>query len=958
MEHKKGLKNKFGLVFFLLFFIYLAVPLNFSMNPWRLPIGDPASAAEPGNSLKTKDTSGSFPFICDLTVAPGDTFVDLRWTPVWKEEAVKAGRAREVEDILRSNLEGRMREEEKTRVPAGIERARRSTPEEIRRVMEQIPEEKEIAGYIIHSGTSSRNYTNRVDVGLVTRYRVRGLSNYSNYFFAIQAYTRTRELSELSREISTTPKEEKDLLSSIERSFAEEKVAPQVSREIKQFGYDFFLSKASSFAPVTDVPVEPDYLIGPGDAFTVNLWGRIEASFPVEVNRQGEITLPKIGSLKVWGMTFAQMQGFLQEQIGKYYKDFQMNISMDRLRTIRVFIVGEAQAPGNYVLSSLATVYHALIASGGPSKRGSLRNIELRRNGKAIETIDLYDFFLKGDRSNDARLKSGDTIFIPVIGPAVGISGSAKRPGIYELKKPLSLKEFIDLAGGVTFQGYLQRVQVERVETHQKKIVVDFDLSIEEKASSSSMASILQDGDFVKIFPIYLRPEKIVFLEGHVKKPGSFEFRPGMKVSDLIPSFDALLPESYLEHGEIQRLVPPDLKPRTLSFNLGRLLQGDAQHNLELQDQDRVIVFAQSAMKEIPHVRVSGEIQSPGRYRLAEKMKIRDLIFQAGNIKRSAFLEEAELTRLVKTQQEVVSKVFKINLGEVLKENPEYNIYLEEDDTLFIRQIPKWYIDKKIALTGEVKFPGTYTFHKGERLSSVLERAGGFTREAYLPGAFFTRESVRKVQEKRLRDFIEEQEQEIIKEGAKLVEGALSKEDAEQRQKALAQRRELIARLKAATVTGRVVIKLTSLDKFKGSEYDLELEDEDSISIPNTPSSVLVMGRVYNPNAIIFVKERSVRYYLDKVGGPAENADEKRIHLVKADGSVISRTQESLWGFRWDTDTKRWVSGGFLSTSIDPGDTILVPEKYERIYWTRELRDWTQIFFQIAVAAGVIVALY
>ncbi len=191
-----------------------------------------------------------------------------------------------------------------------------------------------------------------------------------------------------------------------------------------------------------------------------------------------------------------------------------------------------------------------------------------------------------------------------------------------------------------------------------------------------------------------------------------------------------------------------------------------------------------------------------------------------------------------------------------------------------------------------------------------------------------------------------------------MVEGALSKEDAEQRQKALAQRRELIARLRAATVTGRVVIKLTSLDKFKGSEYDLELEDEDSISIPNTPSSVLVMGRVYNPNAIIFVKDRSVRYYLDKVGGPAENADEKRIHLVKADGSVISRTQESLWGFRWDTDTRRWVSGGFLSTGIDPGDTILVPEKYERIYWTRELRDWTQILFQIAVAAGVVAALY
>lgn len=765
-------------------------------------------------------------------------------------------------------------------------------------------------------------------------------------------------MSEISKEVSATPKEERELLSLIERSFFEEKIPQLISREIKQFGYDFFLSKVSSFLPASDIPVGPDYVIGPRDSFTITFWGRVEASFPVEVDRNGEIFLPKVGVLKVWGLTFSQLQKFLFEEISKYYKDFQMNVTMEKLKTIHVFVVGEAQSPGNYVLSPLSTVYHALIAAGGPSKKGTMRNIQLLRNGKVIETIDLYDFFLRGDRSKDVRLQSGDTIFIPIIGPTVGVSGSVKRPAIYELKEPMALKDFIEMAGGVTFHGYLQRVQVERVEAHKKKVVVDFDISLETKTSTPHFSTILQDGDFVKIFPIYHQPENITFVEGHVKKPGSFELKPGMKLSDLIPSFGVLLGEPYLEHAEIHRLLLPEGKLQIISFNLGQLLAGDERHNLLLQNQDRVIIFAQASLKEIPRVSITGEIQAPGKYWLAEKMRVRDLIYQAGNLKRSAYFQEGEITRLIKTEKEVISKVLNINLEEALKENPQHNILLQEDDYLFVRQIPKWYLNKTISVTGEVKFPGTYTFHKGERLSSVLERAGGFMPEAYLQAAFFTRESVRKVQEKRIRDFIEEQEQEIIIETARVTVAALSKEEAEQRGKALAQRRELVGRLKAATATGRIVIKLMPPEKLKGSEFDLELEEGDALDIPMTPSTVMVMGRVYNPNAILYTKDKPLGFYLNKVGGPAENADEKRIYLVKADGTVLSRTQSSFWGFRWDAESSRWSAGGFMGAKMDPGDTILVPEKYERIYWGREIKDWTQIIFQLALAAGVLAALY
>jgi hypothetical protein len=246
----------------------------------------------------------------------------------------------------------------------------------------------------------------------------------------------------------------------------------------------------------------------------------------------------------------------------------------------------------------------------------------------------------------------------------------------------------------------------------------------------------------------------------------------------------------------------------------------------------------------------------------------------------------------------------------------------------------------------------------GDRLDSILRRAGGFTPEAFLPGAVFTRESVRKLQEKRIMDFIQEQEQEIVKEAARATEGALTKDEADQRQKALEQRKQLIARLKATSASGRVIIKLLPPERFKGSEYDLELEEGDSLHVPQPPSTVMVMGRVYNPNAILYTRGKRLDYYLDKVGGPAENADSKRMYLVRADGSVISNTQTSFFGYRWDEESKKWTSGGFLETPVGPGDTILVPEKYERINWTREIRDWTQIFFQIAVAAGVIVALY
>jgi protein involved in polysaccharide export with SLBB domain len=895
-------------------------------SPYQFPSGVSATSIESETGIRESVPEGlkgkatdealekpgveekpTFPLI--ISAVPGDTYADVSWPPLARVK---------------------------------VERFQLDEP---------------VSGYTISYGTESGRYTQRIDVGDVSGFRVRNLRNHTPYYLAVRAYTRSRALTAFSNEVRVVPKPKEELKSTIERVFSEE-IPQAVSKDLAQFGYDLFSSKASPFAPVTDVPVGPDYVVGPGDSFIISLWGRLEARFEVSVDRNGEIALPKAGVIKVWGLTFSELKQVIYKQLSKYYSGFQINITMDKLRTIRVYIVGEAQTPGSYTLSSLSTVYSALFAAGGPSKRGSMRNIQLMRNGEVLRAIDLYDFLLKGDKGQDERLQSGDTIFIPVIGPVVGVAGNVKRPAIYEVKASINLRELLDLAGGVTFLGYLQRVQVERVEAHQKRVVADFDISEGLKRESPRLDIPLRDGDLIKIFPILPTTQDIVYLQGHVKRPGGYEFKPGMRLLDLISSFDQLLPEPYLEHADIIRLIPPDFHPETISFNLGRLLQGDLSLNMALMEHDRLTIYSRETLREIPRVTIGGEVQRPGKYRLLENMRVKDLIFSAGNLKRSAYLPKAEITRLKKTEKGVTPELILINVEDALNNNPEHNILLEEDDYLFVRQIPEWYTDKTVFLSGELKFPGEYSFSKGERLSSVIARAGGVTEYAYLKGAFFTRESAKRIQQERIKSFIDQLEQEILETQAQEAEAVLSEKEVQGLEQSLVVRRQMLRKLREAKVTGRVVIALDSLEEFKGSKYDLEVEDGDALTIPKKPGIVNVLGSVYNPTSIIYTKGKNVDFYLNLVGGPTPDAEEDEIYVIKADGTVISKTQKSKSGLSWDSGGRRWVSGGFMASRIEPGDTVLVPTKITRFVWKKELMDWTTILFQIAVSAGVIIAAF
>ena len=755
--------------------------------------------------------------------------------------------------------------------------------------------------------------------------------------------------------------EEAEAPSDIERIMSGQ-FPTHISRELRQFGYEFFEREVPAYTPITSVPVGPDYIIGPGDNFTVHLWGKAEMTYNVTVTREGNITIPRLGTMTVIGMTFAELKPYLHNKFRQYYPYFEMSITMGSLRTVEVFMVGELKSPGTYSLSSLSTAITALFEAGGPTKKGSLRNIKIFRKDAQIRSLDLYEFFIRGNKGDDIRLQPGDTVFVPVVGPVVGVAGCVKRPAIYELKETqATIDDVIELAGGVLPIGYLQNVVIERVEGNKRRVIRSFNLDPSRETADSNLSMSLKDGDVVKVYPVHKETREVVYLEGHVKYPREYELKPGMKLHDIIPSYDSLLPEPYLFQAEIVRLMPPDLHPEILEFNLKALMDGDPDQNLSLQDQDRVIIYDKWEKREKPEVTISGAIRNPGTYRLYKGMTIKDLIFQAGNFDNSAYQEKADLSRAI--PGETGTDIMKVTFSprKAMEGNPEENLVLQQDDQIFIREIAQYSqaLERKVKLEGEFLFPGEYAFSEGERLISVVERAGGLTDEAYPFGAVFLRSSVKEVQRERLKEYVSKLEQDIYAMSALSAETITDKEQAAALAQSLASKRELLEKLRTAEPTGRMVIDLREVLVLPSSQYNFELRPEDRLIVKKRPDSVNVLGEVYNPTALFAEKGKNVGYYLNLVGGPTENAEDDEIYIVKANGSVISKSQEGFFGLvSWDSAKNRWTLGGFDSIKLDPGDTVIVPRRVEKFPWLRVVKDITQIVFQIAVAAGVIIAAY
>ena len=563
--------------------------------------------------------------------------------------------------------------------------------------------------------------------------------------------------------------------------------------------------------------------------------------------------------------------------------------------------------------------------------------------------------FLSGDRSRDIRLESGDTIFVPVIGPVVAAAGEVKRPAIYELKGKTTLSQLLSMAGGITAAGYSARIQLERYEGNSARIISDY----EPKSAviDEAFAGVeVHDRDMVKVFPVNKALRQVVTLKGNVARPGEYQFRSGMRISDLIPDYKALLPDSWLESAEITRLALPDYHREVLTIKLGLALSGDARENILLQEQDTVQVFSRGEKEEKRTVAINGEVVNPGTYDYYPNMTVRDLVALAGSPKWNAFLDSAELTQIVVDKGRARSDRKVINLGKALAGDPENNLPLYPNDVLIVRSIVDWLDAKErfVTLKGEVRFPGIYSITKGERLSSVIDRAGGYTDKAYLKGAKFTRVSVQENQQKRMDEIIAKSELDIMKKQAELSSLAASKEELEATKASLEGLMQSMEKLKTTKAEGRVVVLLTPLEAFRRSvPYDIELMGGDVLDIPVTPNVVNVLGQVFNSTTLIYMPGASLSYYLKRVGGPNRDADESEMYVIKADGTVQSKEQSSF-GFHWDDGSKKWTFGGFMSSILDPGDTLVVPQKLERIAWMREIKDITTIISQIALTAGVV----
>jgi protein involved in polysaccharide export with SLBB domain len=738
-------------------------------------------------------------------------------------------------------------------------------------------------------------------------------------------------------------------------------LAAPSTRNLQQFGYSLFASRVSTFAPLGNVPVSDDYVIGPDDQLKMLMWGRINNTINLTVSRDGAVSIPEIGPLQVAGLTFAQAKKLIEDRAGQI-TGVKVDVTMGKLKTIQVFVVGEVAQPGAYTVSALSHVSNALGAAGGITKIGSLRKVELRRGNQLVRTIDLYSLLLAGNEQGDEQLQPGDVIFVPVIGPVVGMVGDVKRPAIYELgSSGEALSSVIKLGGGISAFGYSQRVQVERVAEHQKRIALDVDLN-----DIRSQHFDIRDGDLIKIYPVLPAQQDVVIVRGSVNRPGKFEWHQGMRVADLVGLAEGVAPHTFFKYALIRRkegkaktvrLVPVDLG-EALSANIGE------PQNLMLNQEDELTVFSESQMKYLPTVQVFGEVRNPGYYVMSEGMHVSDLLYLAGGLKDDAYQQAAELARTQVVNGSRTSHTFMdIDLRSAMSGTDEHNPVLEANDQLFVRRASDWHLPWVVMVRGMVARPGPYTIHDGERIASVLERSGGLLPDAYLPATVLIRQSIRQLQQQRLDEARARLQQSIVR--IQMNPGTISQISQATGNMAAAQNpatspttlnalEQVLTETEGQQAQGRLVVHMHPLNELANSPDNVVLVDQDQLTIPRRPAAVNVLGQVYSPNAIVYRPGQTTREYLNQAGGPNEGADPDHIMVIKADGSVM--TEDGIKASKQSTmfPLLPVISGGLMTARLDPGDTVYVPEKLIYENKMAETATVTQIIANTVSSLAVI----
>jgi protein involved in polysaccharide export with SLBB domain len=723
---------------------------------------------------------------------------------------------------------------------------------------------------------------------------------------------------------------------------------PEQIGPLKRFGSDVFTDHdASSITnaeaernPPPDVPLGPDYVVGSGDTLTINLWGGLVESFTRVIDRDGRILLPEAGSIELSGLRLDRAQGLIEAALKQQFRSAHVAVTVSHLRSVRIYVVGDVQRPGGYDVSSLATPLSSLYAAGGPTSVGSLRILRHFRGKQLVDDMDLYDFLLHGMHSWSAHLESGDTLLVPPAGPQVAVYGAVKRPAIYELKSSQeSLPAVIDDAGGFTAAASTSNISIERIgENHKRETLTPY--KTEEgspQASKTALASFqVQDGDRIHVAPILPFSDRTIYLAGHFVRPGRQSYTDDMRLSDVLRSYQDMLPEPAA-HGEIVRLVPPDLHAETIVFDVPDVLIGNA--NIGLRPFDTIRVFGRYEV-DAPKVTIHGEVLRPGTYPLSRGMTVAQLVRMAGGFRRDAMLDSADLTSYsVADGHRVVGSLATVRIGAaVAATEPDADIRLKPGDILTIHQITGWNeIGESITIDGQVAFPGSYGFQEGERLSSVLRRAGGFRDTAYPEGALLIRDQVRELEEKSRDELIRQIETNSA--AARLSPDLSPGDTTSTLQLIKAQQDDVLAQLKSHPPSGRLVVHLNAdIDSWANTAADIELRRGDRLTIPKRPGFVLVTGQVYNATALTFSPGQTAAWYLGHAGGTNTTADRKQIFVIRVNGSVIGRHS----------------GGDVLSTKLDPGDVVVVPQKVigSSLFW-RNLLTAAQLASSVAITAAV-----
>jgi protein involved in polysaccharide export with SLBB domain len=759
----------------------------------------------------------------------------------------------------------------------------------------------------------------------------------------------------------------------------EQLVADSVGRPLPLFGQALFVQPPSTFSPIDWMQVPSDYIIGPGDELQIKVWGQVQADLRVIVDRAGQIYIPQVGQVSVAGVHYGELESHLKREISKSFKNFNVTANLGHLRSIQVVVVGNARYPGTYTISSLSTMINAIFASGGPGPQGTLRHIQIRRDGATITDFDFYDLLIQGDKSKDVRLQPGDILYYPHVGPLVAISGSVNTPAIYEMKETSNLSELIEVAGDLSSVADSSKITIDRFADHARK-------TLEFPLDDQSRAVVLHDGDIVRVFSIVPRFEETVTLRGNVANPGRYSWKPGMRVTDLIPNAQALLTRRYwrdraaIVNGTATEYpIPADRVANNRSTSTQRSsadqrIDGTNANVADGMDTNGNYKFPADSAEGVGSARAADALAAqdmadssgaaslkPGDQKPSDRQQSALALSESSassNVVRNVAENVRRYSPEINWDYAIIQRVNPEDLSSkllwlsprkaILEHDAASNLELKAGDivTIFSQRdisVPQMDRSRYVIVEGEVMRPGVYKLETNETLHSILRRAGGLTPDAYVYGAQLTRESARIEEQKSLDELVRTMEVQIRQSA---VSVAASTQSGELPQ-LLAAQEAIIAQLHNARASGRVALPVRPRDKDVTDFPNMAMEDNDRLVIPHAPSTVAVVGNVYNPGSFIFDPHDNAGDYLEMAGKGKPASDLHHAFVLRANGVVVAANN---------------VNGVFTGTKFDrlrlyPGDQIVVPYKLPTGAFVRGLRDWTQIASQLAVTGAVIALL-